>query len=221
MKTDTIKQQEQLPSIRRMQELLHLVKPLQKTQPEWLTIEDGLFNVLNKPEKKQKEFSMPGIEFLLRPYAFIPAVCAVLLLIVLSLGRFTHDNDTLSLKVVTVNGKVDIFTHKNSAHDTLQGNRQSGKSVQISKGCSFSTQDNSAFMFQIGKDCAFELSPNSNLTIKKCNATQMVFNLSQGTILAKVHKRTDKQKFEVITPWGQARSADARFPARGRGRGWR
>jgi tetratricopeptide (TPR) repeat protein len=200
MKIDKIKQQEQLPSIRKVQELLHFVKPPQKSQPEWVAIEDDLFSILDKPGKKQKEFFLPGFEFLLRPYALIPAVSAALLLIVLSVGRFTRESDMLPLKVVTINGKVDIFTHKNSAHDTLAGNKQSGRTVQISKGCSFSTQTNSAFKFQIGKDCAFELSPNSNLTIKKCNATQMVFQLSQGTILAKVHKRTKEQKFEVITP---------------------
>jgi tetratricopeptide (TPR) repeat protein len=204
MKIDRIKHQEANPSVQRLRDMLHTIKTPEKTQEEWSFIEKNIFGDLNSSEYPQEQPSTRLWTRLfgnfLRPAGLIPGFAAAILLVAAAISFVTIKTEAPFVRAIDVNGKVVVRPHSRAIADTIRGNDALNAFSRIAKNFSLSTLDKSTFIFQIGKECAFELSPNSQLTIMDLSESSMVFNLSQGTLLAKVTKRDKNQKFNVFTP---------------------
>jgi hypothetical protein len=200
MKNDKIRQQEEQQSIKRLREILKHVAPPAKTQPQWKMLENGIFDSLDTTNGFDRERKAGIFSLILQPSAGIPAISAIVVLILLSIGHFFQKHETIPVTAIAMSGKVELRMQKGAGAETLSNIREAGKALFPAKDYSCVTRENSSFIFQVGKECAFEMSPNSNLTIKELSPARMAFDLACGSILVKVAKRTEKQKFEIKTP---------------------
>jgi hypothetical protein len=200
MKNDKIRRQEELQSMQRLRGLLQRVSPPAKTPPQWDMLENDLFGNIDKTIVCEIAAAPTILSFFLRPAVAIPSFSALAVIVILALGSFFHAPETLPITAIAMSGKVDLSARKNARFETLSNIREAGNAVVAPKDFSYATRANGTFIFQVGRDCAFEMSPNSNLTIKELSPARMAFDLSCGSVIVKVAKRTDKQKFEIKTP---------------------
>jgi outer membrane protein assembly factor BamD (BamD/ComL family) len=203
MKTDKIAQQEQLPAIRQLQEKLQRIKPPEKTSSEWSVIESSLFSRLGNMELPRNTMAANFRSFILKPYSLASGCIVAGLAIALTIVTSIQEKDTLPTQPVSLHGALIISTNEKMPGDTLHDKEILNKNLHFPQGVSFATLDHSTFIFKLSHEGAFELSPNSKLTLMETSNKKMTLNLEKGTLLAKVVHKTTRREVRIITPSAQ------------------
>ncbi|HAJ80726.1 MAG TPA: hypothetical protein DCO75_13255 [Fibrobacteres bacterium] len=196
MKTDKINNQEQEPYIRVMHDMLKRVKVPEKNDPQWSVLETNIFTDLgqNKLPKTGKMF------FTLRQASFV-SYFAISIIIVAVFFFYPHKEvkSDLCARFRSVHGTITISSKNKKTTDTLSSVQAIKNAIRIEKGATVAALDNSSFIITIDSGSAMEVSNNSRLTFEEFDSKRIIINLSRGSILAKVSKRTPDQQFIVNT----------------------
>jgi len=200
MTINTNTQQEHEPSIRRVSVLLKRIKVPGKTEAQWSALESSLFGRIAAAPEQEHGWNI--FSSVLRPMAFASGLAAIALAAFgVSWSIKTPDNAVdPCARLLSVHGQVLVGATDKKCTDTLKGINGGHGVFRFKKGLCVATLDNSTFIMRLDKGSAMEVSPHSQLTFVAIDKKQITINLTRGSILAKVSKRSADQKFSVITP---------------------
>ena len=199
MTNDKLTLQQRQTCIRRVGDLLRRIEPPQKTDAQWSVLESGLFTHLGADARQSREYSLYSP--FLRPLSFAAGFAVIALGIAVSfLVKSPDDSPSSYARLLSVHGSVLVGLTGKKCADTLGGAGGVHGAFHFKKGMSVTTLANGTFIARLDKGSAIEVSPRSQLTFLSIDKKQIAINLTRGSILAKVSKRSADQKFSVVTP---------------------
>jgi hypothetical protein len=197
MNIDRINRQDREPSIRRASAMLKGVKAPEKTESEWSVLESGLLGRLGSFDHETASHRSHFPFFFPKPVALASGFAVAAAIAFISIAHVRDAKSDPYARFLSIRGKVCAGPSDSKQPDTLKG-IQGG--VLLKKGLRITTLDNGSCIIRIDKGTALEASPRSRLTFDAFSQKRIIINLTRGSILAKVSKRTKDQKFMIITP---------------------
>jgi hypothetical protein len=181
--------------------LLRQVRVPSKTDDEWQRLENDLFIRLDEQTAPQRS---TGVTFAFPRFgAAWAATAALVALSLLGSGvyvaKLSSRQSPSTAGIIHTRGNIMVALANKDPLPIVSLKDNAALTRIIPAGTAISTPDSSSAIIRLDKNSALELLPGSHLVLKKSNASRQLCYLSSGSVLVKVNKRTDGQRFEIQT----------------------
>ncbi|OGS37626.1 MAG: hypothetical protein A2293_16505 [Elusimicrobia bacterium RIFOXYB2_FULL_49_7] len=191
------------PETERLLSLLKGMTPPDKSDNEWLTLENRLMSDLARLPRKTLPLNPKQLlTFFVRPFPKPVMILSLLLLIgaTVFLSIRNREQETLNhARIFALQGDVEYSVQASSAVDHPKWNSALLRQP-ISKGLSFRLPKQGDLAVCLDSSTGWRLLENSHLSIVRSDQKQIELYLGKGTIFCKVAKRKPGERFIVTTP---------------------
>lgn len=200
-----LREQEQVPSIRRLREILHALPSESRTDNEWKLLENSLFARLDEESRETRAAHHRRAPWPSFSPAWLPAAAAALVVVVslVAIGprRFLSPAPLADSRIMSSKGTLRIGT----GDDRTVVEPGTLPSIQVRAGQLIDIEQHGLAAVRLETNTGIVLADGARLVVEQADHRLLRLRLERGSLVAQVSKRAPRQRFEIVTPNAQCR----------------